>query len=79
MDAIPIILAKYSFSIACNIPDIIWFELKNKGVDSDIIENALLGVKNDDTLEEMIRKKVGTKELDYKEYSSKRKATCIFL
>ena len=45
------------------------FELKNKGVDSDIIENALLGVKNDDTLEEMIRKKVGTKELDFKEYS----------
>ena len=45
------------------------FELKNKGVDSDIIENALLGVINDDTLEEMIRKKVGTKELDFKEYS----------
>ena len=45
------------------------FELKNKGISSEIIENALLGVKNDDTLEEMIRKKVGTKELDYKEYS----------
>ena len=45
------------------------FELKNKGVSSEIIENALLGVKNDDTLEEMIRKKVGTKELDFKEYS----------
>ena len=45
------------------------YELKQKGVNSEIIENALLGVKNDDTLEEMIRKKVGTKELDYKEYS----------
>ena len=45
------------------------FELKNKGVSSEIIENALSGINNDDTLEEMIRKKVGTKELDYKEYS----------
>ena len=45
------------------------YELKNKGVSSEIIENALSGINNDDTLEEMIRKKVGTKELDYKEYS----------
>lgn len=45
------------------------FELKNKGVSPEIIENALLGVKNDDTLREMIIKRVGTKELDYKEYS----------
>jgi len=45
------------------------FDLKQKGVSSEIIENVTSGVKNDDTLEELIRKKVGGKELDYKEYS----------
>jgi len=45
------------------------FELKNKGIDSEIVENAVSGIKNDDTLEELIKKKVGSKELDFKEYS----------
>lgn len=45
------------------------FELKNKGVSSEIIENAVSGIKNDDTLEELIRKRVSGKELDVKEYS----------
>ena len=45
------------------------FELKNKGIAPEIIENAVAGVKNDDTLEELIKKRVAGKELDVKEYS----------
>ncbi len=45
------------------------FELKNKGVSADVIENAVAGVENSDTLEELIKKRIAGKELDVKEYS----------